>query len=252
MPDMTEGGFESCATPQLKVFATTHWSVVLAASEAHTPESDAALEKLCRVYWYPLYAHIRRRGYREEEAQDLTQEVFKRLLDRQFLSGLLRDGGRFRSFLLTALNNFLAEHWQRSRAQKRGGGEPIIAIDAQTAEERYRLEPRDERTPENIYEYRWAMALLDQVLCRLAQEFSEAGKEEQFKRLRTYLVDGATEMSYAEGARELGMSEESLRKTVQRLRKRYQELFRHELTQTLANPAEVEDELRHLQTVMRS
>ncbi len=248
---MTDGRPASGVTAQPRVFATTHWSVVLAAGGADTPQPSAALEKLCRAYWYPLYAHIRRRGYSEEEAQDLTQELFKRLLERQFLSGLLREGGRFRSFLLTALNHFLAEHWQRSQAQKRGGGQPIISIDAQTAEEQYRLEPRDERTPETIYEYRWAMALLDQVLCRLQQEFSEAGKDELFNQLRTYLVEGATEMSYAEGSRRLGMSEEALRKAVQRLRKRYQELFRQEIAHTVTSPAEVEDELRHLQTVMR-
>jgi len=141
---MTEGKPASAVTAQPAVFATTHWSVVLAAGEADTPQSSAALEKLCRTYWYPLYAHIRRRGYSEEEAKDLTQELFERLLERQFLCGLLREGGRFRSFLLTALDRFLVEHWQRSRAQKRGGGQPIVSIDAQTAEERYRLEPRDD------------------------------------------------------------------------------------------------------------
>lgn len=232
-------------------FTTTHWSVVLAAKDAQTPESFAALEQLCRTYWYPLYAHVRRRGYSEAEAQDLTQEFFKRLLERQFLSGLLREGGRFRSFLLTALQHFLAEHWHRSQAQKRGGGQPIISIDAQTAEERYRLEPRDERTPEMLYEHRWAMALLDQVLSRLELEFSEAGKGPLFQQLRAYMVDGAAQTSYAEGARRMGMTEEALRKAVQRLRKRYQELFRQEISQTLANPTEVEEELRYLQTVMR-
>jgi len=248
---MTEGRPASAVTAHPAVFATTHWSVVLAAKDGHTPESCAALEKLCRAYWYPLYAHIRRRGYAENEAQDLTQGLFQRLLQQQFLSGLLREGGRFRSYLITALRHHLAEDWQRSRAQKRGGGEPIISIDAQSAEDRYRLEPRDERTPETIYEYRWAMALLDQVLGRLQQEFSDTGKSELFNELRTYMVEGATEMSYAEGASRLGMSEEALRKAVQRLRKRYQELFRQEIAQTLANPAEVEDELLHLQAVMR-
>src|SRR5689334_586117 len=166
---MSENKPASRVMAQPAVFATTHWSVVLAAGEADTSQSLAALEKLCRAYWYPLYAHIRRRGYSEEEAKDLTQELFERLLERQFLCGLLREGGRFRSFLLTALDRFLVEQWQRSRAQKRGGGQPIVSIDAQTAEERYRLEPRDERTPEAIYEHRWAMALLDQVLGRLQQ-----------------------------------------------------------------------------------
>ena len=248
---MTDGSHESGTTPEVRVFATTHWSVVLAAGGADTPQSSAALEKLCRTYWYPLYAHTRRRGYSEEEAKDLTQELFQRLLERQFLCGLLREGGRFRSFLLTALGHFLAEHWQRSQAQKRGGGQPIVSIDGQTAEERYRLEPRDERTPETIYEYRWAMTLLDQVLDRLQQEFSEAGQDELFNQLRNYMVEGAAEMSYAEGARRLGMSEAALRKAVERLRLRYQELFRQEIADTVTSPAEVEDELRHLQTVMR-
>ena len=139
---MTDGTPTFGVTAQPAVFATTHWSVVLAAGEADTPQSSAALEKLCRTYWYPLYAHIRRRGYSEEEAKDLTQELFQRLLERQFLCGLLREGGRFRSFLLTALDRFLVEHWQRSRAQNRGGGQPIVSIDAHTAEERCRLEPR--------------------------------------------------------------------------------------------------------------
>jgi RNA polymerase sigma factor (sigma-70 family) len=214
-------------------------------------KSFAALEKLCRTYWYPLYVHIRRRGYAEEEAKDLTQALFQRLLEKQFLSGLRREGGRFRSFLLTALQHLLVDHWERSRAQKRGGGQPLISIDAQSAEERYQLEPRDERTPELLYDYRWAMALLDQVLSRLELEFSEAGKQQLFLQLRTFMFEGSTKMSYAEGARQLGMTEEALRKAVQRLRKRYQELFRQEISQTLANPAEVEEELRHLQTVMR-
>ena len=248
---MTEGTPASPITAQAAVFATTHWSVVLAAGETDTPQSSAALEKLCRTYWYPLYAHIRRRGYSDEDAKDLTQELFQRLLERQFLCGLLREGVRFRSFLLTALDRFLVEHWQRSRAQKRGGGQPIVSIDAHNAEERYRLEPRDERTPEAIYEHRWAMALLDQVLGRLQQEFSEAGKDELFNTLRNYMVEGATEMSYAEGARRLGISEAALRKAVERLRLRYQELFRQEIAHTVTSPAEVEDELRHLQTVMR-
>ncbi|SRR6266542_195617 len=243
-------GLNECA-PVGAQFTTTHWSVVLAAKDGQTPESFAALEKLCRTYWYPLYAHVRRRGYPETEAQDLTQEFFRRLLEKQFLSGLLREGGRFRSFLITALQHFLTEQWRRSQTQKRGGGRAIISIDAQTAEERYRLEPRDERTPETLYDYRWAMALLDQVLSRLELEFCEAGKEELFNQLCAYMVEGSSQMSYAEGAQRLGMSEDALRKAVQRLRKRYQELFRQEISQTLANPTEVEEELRYLQAAMR-
>jgi len=232
------------------MFATTHWSVVLAAGRTTEPQSAAALEKLCRTYWYPLYAYLRRRGHTEHDAQDLTQGFFGQLLERDWLHGVTHEKGRFRSFLLASLNYYLADQRDRATAQKRGGGRALISFDAEQAEERYRLEPVDERSPDKLFERRWAMELLDQVLIRLSREFVEAGKGELFERLRPYLVEGGGASTYAQIAREAGLTEEAFKKAVQRMRRRYHELFREEIAQTVASSAEVEEELRHLCGVM--
>jgi RNA polymerase sigma-70 factor (ECF subfamily) len=235
---------------QSATFATTHWSVVVTAGQPDSPEAAAALERLCQTYWYPLYAYLRRRGYNEHDGQDVTQGFFAQLFEHRSLNRVDRDKGRFRSFLLASLKYFLADQWDRASAQKRGGGGEVISLDAQQAEERYRLEPADERSPDNLFERRWAMTLLDQVLARLAQEFSDAGKSELFNRLRPFLVEGTGEKTYAETAREGGTTEEALKKAVQRLRRRYHQLFREEIAQTVASPDEVEEELRHLCAVI--
>jgi DNA-directed RNA polymerase specialized sigma24 family protein len=237
---------------QSATFATTHWSVVVTAGQPDSPEAAAALEKLCRTYWFPLYAYVRRRGYSEHDGQDVTQGFFAHLFEHRSLNRVDREKGRFRSFLLASLNYFLADQWDRASAQKRGGGREIFSLDAQQAEERYRLEPADERSPDKLFERRWAMTLLDQVLARLAQEFSDAGKSELFNRLRPFLVEGTGEKTYAETAREGGTTEEALKKAVQRMRRRYHQLFREEIAQTVASPDEVEEELRHLCAVLSS
>lgn len=235
------------------LFATTHWSVVVTAGQPDSPEAAAALEKLCRTYWYPLYAYVRRRGYSEHDGQDVTQGFFAHLFEHRSLNRVDREKGRFRSFLLASLNYFLADQWDRANAQKRGGGgRQAFSVDTQEAEERYRLEPADERSPDKLFERRWAMTLLDQVLARLAQEFSDAGKSELFNRLRPFLVEGTGEKTYAETAREGGTTEEALKKAVQRMRRRYHQLFREEIAQTVASPDEVEEELRHLCAVLSS
>ena len=233
-------------------FATTHWSVVLAARETDAPQAVEALEKLCRTYWYPIYAYLRRRSCGEQDAQDLTQGFFAQLLERRSIQGVEREKGKFRSFLLASLNYYVADERDRANAQKRGGGYEVLSLDAQGAEERYRLEPTDERSPDNLFERRWAMTLLDQVLARLAGEFFAAGKPELFNRLKPYLVEGSGEKPYAETAREGGMTEEALKKAVQRMRRRYHQLFREEVAQTVASPAEVDEELRHLCAVLGS
>jgi len=235
-----------------RVFATTHWSVVLAAGEPNSTQAAQALEKLCRTYWYPIYAYLRRRGCGEPDAQDLTQGFFAQLLERRSIQAVEREKGKFRSFLLASLNYYVADERDRANAQKRGGGREALSLDVQEAEQRYRLEPADERSPEKIFELRWAMTLLDQVLTRLAAEFSAAGKPELFNRLKPYLVEGSGEKTYAETAREGGMTEEALKKAVQRMRRRYHQLFREEIAQTVASPAEVDEELRHLCTVLGS
>ena len=232
------------------VFATTHWSVVLAAGQSRGAQTSAALEQLCRTYWYPLYAYVRRRGYGHEDAQDLTQGFLLQLLERKSFARVDRSKGRFRSFLLAALNYFLADQRARASAQKRGGGRPILSFDAQAAEQRYRLEPVDDRSPDRLFERSWALALLDTVLARLEQEFREAGKAELFQRLRVFLVAGTGQETYADVGAEVSMTGEAVKKAVHRLRHRYSELFREAIAQTVADPAEVEDEMRYLYAVM--
>ncbi len=235
-----------------RIFATTHWSVILAAKTGDSPSAQEALEKLCRTYWYPIYAYLRRRGCGEDDAQDLTQGFFAQLLERRSIQGVEREKGKFRSFLLASLNYFLADERDRVNAQKRGGGRQILSLDTQEAEQRYRLEPVDERSPDKLFERRWAMTLLDQVLARLGQEFADAGKRELFERLQAFLVEGTGDKTFAQLAQEVAMTEEAVKKAAQRMRRRYHQLFREEIAQTVAGPAEVDEELRHLCAVLGS
>lgn len=243
----------SGAQPQQAAFLTTNWSVVLASADQNSPEARVALEQLCRTYWFPLYCYIRRRGYGHEDAQDLTQGFLLSWLESRSFARADASKGRLRSFLLGGLNHFLSDQWDRASAQKRGGGQPRISfVDAQTSAERYRLEPVDERSPEKVFDRRWALALLDQVLARAEQEFRQAGKFELFQRLRAFLISGSTGESYAQAAAELGMSREAVKKAVQRMRQRYYALFREEVARTVANAAEVEEELRYLCALMET
>jgi len=228
-------------------FVTTHWSVVLASADQDSPQAKAALEQLCRTYWYPLYSYVRRRGYSHEDAQDLTQGFLLRWLEHKSFARADARNGRLRSYLLAGLNHFLSDQWDRASAQKRGGGQPTLSLaDTQGADERYRLEPVDDHSPEKLFDQRWAMTLLDQVLARSEQEFREAGRFELFQQLRVFLISGTGEESYAEVAADLGMSREAVKKAVQRMRHRYYELFREEVAHTVADQAEVEEELRYL------
>jgi RNA polymerase sigma-70 factor (ECF subfamily) len=231
-------------------FAATHWSVVLALGQGDAPEFAAAFEKLCRAYWYPLYAHIRQRGHPPEDAQDLTQSYFLHLLVRKPFTGLNPSKGRFRSFLLAALNLFLADQRDHQRALKRGGGREILSIDAREAEARYGSDPADDCSPDRLFERRWALALLDRVLVRLEQDYAATGRAELFRHLKPFLVEGALARTWTEVAAELGLTVEAVKKAAQRLRHRYGLLFREEIAHTLADPAEVEDELRYLRQVM--
>ena len=219
---------------------------MLAAGDAQSPQATAALELLCGTYWYPLYAYLRRRGYGHEDAQDLTQGYLLQLLERESFARLDRSKGRFRSFLLAGMNYFLADQHDRASAQKRGGGHPILSLDAQAADRRYRLEAVDDRSPDKLFERSWALALLDCVLARLQQEFREAGKAELFERLRVFLVADRGQETYADVAEGAGMTGEAVRKAVHRMRQRYYELFRETIAQTVADPAEVEEEMHYL------
>ncbi len=232
-------------------FVTTHWSVVLAAGDTKSPQASEALEKLCRAYWYPLYAYVRRKGHDADDARDLTQEFFARLLARNYLSVADRNKGRFRSFLLGSLEHFLAREWTKAHAQKRGGGQAFLSLDELDAENRYLLEPALELTPEKMFDRRWATTLLAQAMSRLRDECVAQHKSELFANVEGLLSGEKGEASYADLAAALKMSEGALKVTVHRLRQRYGELVRLELAQTVATPEAVDEELRYLFAVLR-
>jgi len=227
-------------------FAATRWSVVLTAGQAASPQAGRALEELCRAYWYPLYAYVRRRGYDVHEAEDLTQEFFARLLAKNYLADVDRTKGKFRSFLLASLKHFLANEWDHAHAAKRGGGQPLLSLDTQTAETRYRSEPADELTPEKLLERQWALALLDQVLDRLEAEFAADGKRALFDQLKVFLTEGKGANSYAAIATRLQTTEGAVKVAAHRLRRRYRELLREEVSHTVASPTEIEEEIQNL------
>ena len=230
-------------------FATTHWSVVLRAGDSRAPESAEALEKLCRAYWYPLYAYVRRQGHSPEDAQNLTQEFFSRLLEKKQLRTADPERGRFRSFLLTVLKRMLVAEWRHEHRQKRGGGALVFSLDEQEAEDRYHLEPADATTPETLYERRWAETVLDRVLDRLEEEYQRHSIG--FANLQPYLVEDKGTAPFAQTAVRLGVSEPALKAVVYRLRCRYGELFREEIAHTVERPEDVEEEIRHLLAVLR-
>ena len=232
------------------LFATTHWSGILAAGQGGTPQSAAALEQLCRTYWYPLYCYVRHRGHSPEDSQDLTQEFFHQLLHKHYLSQLDPSKGKFRSFLLASLNHFLANEWDRARTLKRGGKMTFVSLDEGLAEGRYQAEQAAGRSPEELYERAWALAFLQGVLGRLRDEVVQAGRAAHFEELKVFLTGEKPSASYAVLAAKLGTNEAALRKEVQRLRHRYGELLRDEIGRTVAHAAEVEDELCHLFTVL--
>jgi RNA polymerase sigma factor (sigma-70 family) len=231
-------------------FVTTHWSVVLSAGHSDTTRARAALESLCQNYWYPLYAYVRRRGYSPADAQDLTQEFFARLLEHHWIRRADQQKGRFRSFLLSAMNHFLADEWDKARAQKRGGGVIPLPLQFDTAENRYRHEPSDNVTPEQNYERCWALTVLDKVLHRLRAEYEQEDRADFFAALHPFLVGEGTDQPYAQLAVKLRMTEGAVKTAVYRLRQRYRQLLRDEIAQTVAEPGEVDEELHHLVAVL--
>jgi len=228
-------------------FATTRWSVVLAAvADGPSAGADEALATLCETYWYPLYGFLRSRGYTAEDAQDLTQAFFARLLEKQTIRHADPARGRFRSFLLASLKHFAANERERAIAAKRGGGIPSLALELETAEGRFEMEPPSDETPERVYDRRWALALLERVMSRLNVETLRRDKPSQFDRLKPYLTGDQPQLSYAETASDMGTSEGAVKVAVHRLRRRFRDLVRDEIAQTVSSPDEIEDELRHL------
>lgn len=226
-------------------FVTTHWLVVLSAREQPSARLAAALETLCRAYWHPLYAFVRRQGHSPADAQDLTQEFFARLLQKEYLRAVAPAKGKFRTFLLVLLKRFLADEWDKARAQKRGGGK-VFNVDWATAETRFLQQPVEHLTPEKVFEQRWALTLLDQVYARLEREYKEQGRGALFDALQFALTGSRSAVPYVDLARQLETTDGAIRVAVHRLRQRYRELLREAIADTVSRPEEVEEELRHL------
>jgi RNA polymerase sigma-70 factor (ECF subfamily) len=234
------------------MFGTTHWTMVLAAGDLNHPDATGALDRLCRTYWYPVYAYVRRKGRIAADAEDLTQEFFSRLLARDFPVGVAREGGKFRSYLLRSLDHFLINEWNRGNAVKRGGRTTTFSLDGVDADARYAMEPADQSTPESAYDRRWAQTVLETVRTRLRDEYAAQGKRELFTALEPSLTGGNDLLPHSELMTRLDLKASALKMAVHRLRKRFGELLRDEIAQTVATPAEVEDEIRQLITAASS
>jgi RNA polymerase sigma-70 factor (ECF subfamily) len=231
-------------------FLTTHWSVVLSAKNDTTILADAALENLCRAYWWPLYTFARRRGYSPHDAQDLTQEFFERLLEKDFLRTVDRSKGKFRSFLLAASEHFLAKEWRKANAQKRGGKYTFVSINDQTAEEPYLQITASDPSPEKTFERQWATTLLNRAVSRLQEEFVASGKGTLFDGIKVFLT--GEKSAYAELAEKHATTEAALKMAVSRMRQRYGEIIREEISNTVSSPEDVEEELRALWSALSS
>ena len=234
-------------------FASTHWSVVLAAARTASPEAQAALEKLCVAYWYPLYAYLRRRGHPPAEAEDLTQEFFAtRVVTKRIFHGTEPGAGRFRSWLLTSLQNLVKNEWEKQQAAKRGGNQPHLPLDFDSAEGRYLVEPAHDLTPEKLYDRTWALTVVELVVDRLREKYLAEDKAAQFDELKMFLPGEQSTRSYAEVATRLGKSEDAVKMAVNRLRREYGQVLRNEIERTLGNPGGVDEELRCLLAALSS
>jgi len=236
--------------PEAGWFATTHWSVVLLAGQVDSPHGIEALEKLCRTYWYPLYVYVRRQGNSPEDAQDLTQVFFSRLLEKNYFAKADPDRGKFRTFLLGSLKNFLINEWKREGRLKRGGDLTFLSFDANEAEERYAGEQIDESNPASAYERQWAVALIEQVFSILRDEYAAADKAQLFAALKVFVWGDTGSASYAEIGQQLNLTEGTVKVAVHRLRQRFRELLRAEVAHTVARPEDIDGELRHLIAVL--
>ncbi len=232
------------------LFLTTRWSIVLAARDKASPEAGRALGSLCQAYWYPLYVFVRRQGHSAHDAQDLTQEFFARFLEKDYLAAAEREKGRFRTFLIVALKRFLLNEWDRVRAQKRGGGMLHATLDSEVAENRYHDESAESLPAEQVYERRWALTLLEQALARLRADYEQGGRREEFEHLKSELTSPRGDVDYRRIASHLGMTEGAARVALHRLRKRFRQCFREEIAGTVATPAEVDEEVRYVVSVL--
>jgi RNA polymerase sigma-70 factor (ECF subfamily) len=242
----TDSGSSQPSAVAPGIFATTHWSVVLGALDREPGASSQALEKLCQAYWYPLYAYARRLGQSAADAEDLTQGFFAKLLEKDYLKAAARDKGRFRTFLLTALKRFMANEWDRQHARKRGGFSTVVPIDSTSAEEKYGCEPACDLQPDVLFDRHWALALLEQTMSQLQEEYVASGRAVLFEHLRDCLAQEDVALPYAKIAEHLKSTEAAIKMAMHRFRTRYREVLREQIAQTVTSEAEVEEEVRHL------
>ncbi len=248
----SSGKSESEAFPAAGQFNTTQWGMVVLAGQSQAPHADEALENLCRTYWSPIYAYVRRKGYGPHDAQDLTQAFFARLLEKKYLKLASQERGRFRSFLLKSLQHFLINEWVRGQTQKRGGGQTVDALDENAVEQSYQQSMAGQLGPETIYDRRWALTLLERAMERLGADYAVTGKKELFERLQPLLLRESAGASYRKEAALLGLTEGAVKVAVHRLRKRLGEVVRAEVARTVADPADVDGELRYLMAALNS
>lgn len=252
MPDtshLEEGDTPSGHDPE-KSFRTTHWSVVLAAGDQNSVQGYEALTKLCQTYWLPVYAFVRKRGHSPDQAKDLTQDFFAKFLEKNSVARAMRERGRFRSFLMTSVENFLRNAHERSQTQKRGGGRPLISLDDQDAEGFYLEEAADDLDPASAFELRWALTILDRVMQRLRQEYVQHGRGDLFEALQAHIWGDAESIPYPQLAQRFGMSLTNVKVTAHRLRENYRTFLREEIAQTVAQPGDIDDEVRYLMRVV--
>jgi RNA polymerase sigma factor (sigma-70 family) len=228
------------------IFATTHWTVVLTAGRDSSRQAQMALEELCRTYWYPLYAYVRRQGHSREDAEDLVQAFFARLLEKNYLDGITSEKGKFRAFLLVSVKRYLINEWHRANRQKRGGGILPLSLDWQDADHRYQINPADNLSPDKLYDRAWAVTVLERVITRLRDENHAQGKAKIYEQLKSFLMVGKGDIPHAQSAAALGLTEGAVRVAVHRLRQRYRELLREEIAQTLSDPAQAGEEMQAL------
>lgn len=233
-------------------FPATRWSLVVTAREQDTPAAERALSELCELYWFPLYCFVRRKGHSPPDAEDLTQEFFRLVIERNYLGVADANRGKLRSFLLASIKNFMADSHKARKAQKRGGGKTIVSLDQQTAEDRYLVEPSHEHTPEAIFERRWAQTLLERIMQKLKAVYTDLGKSDHFDALHGFMEWNAGEGSYSEASAQLGISENNVRVSVFRMRKRFGELLRAQIAETVATPDDIAGELQHIHKVLQS
>ena len=239
------------SAPNRNAFPATRWSLVISARDQDSPAAERALSELCELYWFPLYCFVRRKGHAPQDAEDLTQEFFRLVIEKNYFGTADAERGKLRSFLLVAMKNFLSDSWRAANAKKRGGGKVILSLDQKTAEDRYLVEPSHEQTPESLFELRWAQNRSNHIMNKLRAIYQDLGKADLFEALHEFIASNSADGSYGEASAKLGITEGAARVNVFRMRKRYGELLRAQIEETVASPEDAAGELQHIYKVLQ-